>query len=74
VLIRALLKFASPLMKTAFLPDLDLTTILEYVQFFERLRESLFTLKDAGLVSKLFQDWQKAGFWYQPYARRSRSS
>ncbi|KAA9338799.1 hypothetical protein [Adhaeribacter soli] len=55
-------------MKSTFLPDLEFTTVLEYVQFFERLQEPLFTLKDAGLVSKLFQDWQKAGLWYQPYA------
>jgi hypothetical protein len=48
--------------------ELDFTDVLEYFQFYEKVMEPMFTLKDAGIVSKLFQDWQKAGFWYQPYA------
>lgn len=48
--------------------DLDFTDVQEFFQFYEKLQAPMFTLKDAGIVSKLFQDWQKAGFWYHAYA------
>jgi hypothetical protein len=48
--------------------ELNFTDVGEFLQFYEKLQTPLFTLRDAGIVSKLFQDWQKAGFWYQEYA------
>ncbi len=51
----------------AFKFDLDLNDVQELLQFYQRIYEPMFTLKDAGISSKIFQDWQKAGLWYQEY-------
>jgi hypothetical protein len=48
--------------------ELDFTDVGELFNFYQTLKEPLFTLKDAGLISKLFQDWQKAGLWFHAFA------
>ena len=53
---------------TAFTFELDFTDVNELLLFYQRIHEPMFTLRDTGISSKLFQDWQKAGFWYQEYA------
>jgi hypothetical protein len=51
----------------AFNLELDLNDVNELLVFYQRIYEPLFTLRDAGISSKIFQDWQKAGLWYQEY-------
>lgn len=51
----------------AFKFEPDMNDVQELLQFYQRIYEPLFTLKDIGISSKIFQDWRKAGLWYQEY-------